>query len=61
MAPTQVVHAHNEEGIGIDGLAWTNTGIPPARLCIALLMQTSRMVMTGKGMTDQQRIGLVGI
>ena len=38
-----------------------NTGIPPARLCIALLMQTSRMVMTGKGMTDQQRIGLVGI
>ena len=53
MAPTQVVHAHDKKGIRVDGLAGANTGIPPARFCVVLLMQSSRMVMTGKGVTDQ--------
>ena len=61
MAPTQVVHAHDKKSICVDGLVGSNTGIPPTRFCVVLLMQSCRVVMTGKGVADQQRIGLVGI
>ena len=47
MTPAQVVNAHNEESIRVDGLARTDTGIPPAWFCIVLVMKSSCVVMTG--------------
>ena len=59
MAAAEIIQTYHKETVGIDHLAGTNTGIPPARTLVLHAVVARRMMVTGQGMADQHRVGRV--
>ncbi|MND96323.1 hypothetical protein D3C80_886090 [compost metagenome] len=56
VATAEVVQADHEEAIGIDGLAWANAAVPPARLAVVGAVVARRMMVAGQRMADQHGV-----
>src|SRR5690625_3024412 len=57
----EVVQRDDKEMSGVDGLAGTNIGIPPARAPVLPGMVARSVVMARQGMADEHRIAALGI
>ena len=55
-APAEIIQRDDEKNIRIDGLARTDTMIPPTRFCIALAVETGRMMIATQSMADKDRV-----
>ena len=58
-AATDTIHADDEEAIGVDGLAWPDEAIPPARLAVLGRIASGHMMVSAQGVGDQDRVRLV--
>ena len=59
VATANVVQAHHEEVIGINGFPGADAGIPPAGLTVVRRVVAGRVVVAAEGVTDQY--GIVGV
>ena len=57
----EIVAADNVKPIGVDGLARTDTDVPPAGFGIVHAVKAGGVVITGKSVADQHRIVAIAV
>ena len=61
MTSAEVVQTEDEATVRIDRFAGAYAHIPPPRLVVVHTVETSRVMVSRQGVTDQDGVGLVGI
>ena len=61
MTAPQVIQAHHKKTIGINGLARTDTGVPPTWTFVVFVVKARCVVMATKSMADQHCVVSAGI